>query len=296
MNGAPDFAARVERQALRLLSQPLGNLEVEVAAKRCAWLEREWPRVPGRLADRHLSPRLAFDLLLLDYMGLPEQDLPILTNTPTEIAWSSENPCPTLEACLQLGLDTRVVFRRVYEKSTQAFLSRLDPELRFLRDYGAIRPHAPGCREQIVQVDFAAMMRRPIEEAHLSRQEGNNGYGAVVALGDRVLAQAHDTAVTERDPSLHAEMNAIRAAIRATGDPELCGAVLFSTSEPCPMCAALAVWANPTTIVFGASIVETAARGKARILVPAAEITAPGPSLIEIVPGVLAAECLALYE
>ena len=295
MNGAPDFAARVERQVLRLRSQPLGNLEVEVAAKRCAWLEREWPRVPGRLADRHLSPRLAFDLLLLDYTRLAEQDLPILTNTPTEIAWSSENPCPTLEACLQLGLDTRVVCRRVYEKSTQAFLSRLDPELRFLRDYGAIRPQASGCRERIVRVDFAAMMHRSIEEARLSRQEGNKGYGAVVALGHRILAQGHDTAISERDPSLHAEMNAIRAAIRVTGHADLCGGVLFSTSEPCPMCAALAVWANLTTLVFGASVAETAARGKVRILVPAAEITARGPSLIEIVPGVLASECLALY-
>ncbi len=295
MNGAPDFAARVERHALRLQRQPFGDIEREAAAKRSAWLDREWPRIRGRLADRPLLPRLAFELLFLDYMGLREQDLPVLTETPTEIAWSSENPCPTLEACRGLSLDTRVVCRRVYEKSTQAFLSRLDPELRFLRDYGAIRPQAPGCRERIVRVHFAGMMQRAIGEARLSRQEGNEGYGAVVALGDRILAQGHDTAVSERDPSLHAEMNAIRAAIRATGDPNLCGAVLFSTCEPCPMCAALAVWANLTTLVFGASIAETAARGKARILVPVAEITARSPSMIEIVPGILAAECFALY-
>ena len=110
---------------------------------------------------------------------------------------------------------------------------------------------------------IAVRNRRP-----LSRQESNKGYGVVVALGDRILAQAHDTAVTARDPSLHAEVNAIRAAIRATGDPDLCGAVLFSTCEPCPMCAALAVWANLTTLVFGATIAETAARGRREFSCP----------------------------
>jgi guanine deaminase len=271
----------------------LGQLEREVAAKRCAWLERELPRLGDRLASP--PPRLAFELLFLDYMGLARRDLRILTDTPTEITWSSENPCPTLEACGRLGLDTRVVCRRVYEKSTQAFLSKLDPALRFVRDYTAIRPQAQGCRERIIRVDFPAMMRLAIEEARRSRQEGNKGYGAVISLGDRVLAQAHDTAVTTRDPSLHAEVNAIRAAVRATGDADLCGAILFSTCEPCPMCAALAVWSNVTTIVFGASIEETAARGKTRILVPARDIIARGPAMIEVVPGILASECLALY-
>jgi tRNA(Arg) A34 adenosine deaminase TadA len=234
-------------------------------------------------------------MLFFEYMGLAERDLRILRDTPTEIAWSSENPCPTLKACGRLGLDTRVVCRRVYEKSTQAFLSTLDPELRFVRDYTAIRPQAPGCRERIVRVDFPALMRLAIAEARQSRREGNKGYGAVVAVGDRILAHAHDTAVTEHDPSLHAEVNAIRAAVRATGDADLCGAVLFSTSEPCPMCAGLAVWANLTTVAYGASIEETAARGTVRIHIPARDIIARGPAMIEVLPGVLAAECLALY-
>jgi tRNA(Arg) A34 adenosine deaminase TadA len=296
MSHSTDFETLVQRHVLRLQSRPLGEIEREVAAKRCAWLERERPRLTARLADQPLRPRRAFELLFFDYMGLAERDLPILADTPSEIAWSSENPCLTLDACGRLGLDTRVVCRRVYEKPTQAFLSAIDPELRFVRDYRTIRPHAPACRERIVRIEFAAMMRLAIAEARRSRREGNKGYGAVVALGDRVLAQAHDTAVTEGDPSLHAEVNAIRAAVRATGDADLCGAILFSTCEPCPMCVALAVWANLTTIVFGASIAETAAQGKARIRIPARDMVARGPAMIELVPGVLAAECLALYE
>lgn len=70
--------------------------------------------------------------------------------------------------------------------------------------------------------------------------------------------------LTDRDPSLHAEVTA--------------------------------VWANVTAIVFGASIAEPAARGKTRILGPATDIIARGPAMIAVVPGALAEEGLALYR
>jgi tRNA(Arg) A34 adenosine deaminase TadA len=211
------------------------------------------------------------------------------------IEWLSTNPCPTLEACNLLKLDTRKVCRAAYEKSTQAFLSQLDPRLRFLRSYDEIRPYAHHCREMIVRIDFDAMMRLAIEEAKLSKQEGNKGYGAVVVWGNRILGKAHDTAATEKDPSLHAEVNAIRQAVHLLGDANLSGAVLFSTCEPCPMCSSLAVWSNLTTLVYGASIEETAKLGKGRILVTSREIVAKSPVAIEIIDGILENECMSLY-
>lgn len=139
------------------------------------------------------------------------------------------------------------------------------------------------------------MMRLGIEQAELSRAEGNKGYGAVVALGEQILAVAHDTAVTDRDPSRHAEVNAIRQAVARLGEDNLSGCVLFATCEPCPMCSSLAVWANMTGLVFGASIAATAARGKARITIPVAEVVARSPALVEVHAGILEPECLALY-
>jgi tRNA(Arg) A34 adenosine deaminase TadA len=184
----------------------------------------------------------------------------------------------------------------VYEKPVQAMLSWLDPELRFVRHYGEMRPTHPHCKETIVRLDFEQTMRMALAVARKSLATGNKGYGAVVMLGDRVLSAAHDTAATDRDPSLHAEMNAIRSAVQAVGDADLCGAVLFSTCEPCPMCSALAVWANVTTIVFGASIDETARLGKARIRVGAADIVARSPGWTEVIGGLMADECLELYR
>lgn len=288
------FLRQVQDQIDRLRSKEMTTIESEVIAKRMAWSD-SLPTTESIAGRPNASPRFAFETLFFRYMSLRPEELPIVRENDDEIVWSSQNSCPTLEACTRLGLDTRIVCRAAYEKSTQAFLSRIDPQLRFLRDYKSIRPVARGCLERIVRVPFERMMRIAIEEAVLSRHEGNKGYGAVIALGTEVLARTHDTAVSGRDPSLHAELNAIRQASRALGDSNLSGVVLFSTCEPCPMCSSLAVWANVSAIVFGASIEQTAARGKARIRIPAREVVARSPVKIEIIESVLEEDCLRLY-
>jgi tRNA(adenine34) deaminase len=287
------FEERVAKAVAQLQSMKPRALEAASASARLSWLEENAHRLD--LPDP-VTPRFVYKTLFFDKMGLRPEDLPVLSETPSEIVWSSRNPCPTLEACLRLELDTRQVCRAVNEKPTQAFVSWFDPHLRFLRDYEWLRPRFDGCCERILRVDFEGLMRPAIEEALLSRESGNKGYGAVVALGNRILATAHDTAATEGDPSLHAEVNAIRLAIRSSGDANLSGAILFSTCEPCPMCSSLAVWANLSAIVFGVSIEETSRLGKARIRVSASEIAEQAPTLIEVLGHVLHDECLELYD
>jgi tRNA(Arg) A34 adenosine deaminase TadA len=292
-NMTDDFTFKVQRLIERLQHCSYHAIEVEIAQKRLAWLRQHEP-----IASRYErpTPRQVFDLLFFDRMRLAPDELPIVSESETEIVWQSINRCPTLEAVQALSLDTRIVCRATTEKSTQAFMSQIDPQLRFLRSYEEIRPYANYCREMIVRVDFEAMMHLALDEAQISLKEGNKGYGAVVALGQRILSRAHDTAVTQRDPSLHAEVNAVRQAVRVLGDANLSGAILFSTCEPCPMCSSLAVWANLTAIVYGASIDETARLGKMRIRVNAVDIVEKSPVMIEVIGGVLRKECLALYS
>lgn len=285
------FEEKVQQQVDRLQTHSLREIEKSVSEKRVTW----WADHAYLQKSGVISPRYAFECLFFDYMGLKKEDLPILTETEDEITWASQNPCPTLTACARLNLDTRVICHQAYEKSTQAFISQLDPQLRFTRSYVEIRPHSAVCRESIIRFDFEAAMREAISEARISRREGNKGYGAVLWQAGKILARSHDTAGSQKDPVLHAEVNAVRQACRELGDANLCGAVLVSTCEPCPMCASLAVWANVSAIVYGASIEETAALGKARIQVPAREIVERSPAQVEVISGVLRDECLALY-
>jgi tRNA(adenine34) deaminase len=289
--GPGDFERSVERRVAALRQQSLRELDAETAARRLAWLAER----PG-LRAAPPTPRRLFELLFLEYMGLSPADLPVLSESEAELTWSSRNPCPTLEACARAGLSTAVVCKGAFERSTQAFLSWFDPRFRFLRDYGELRPRAAGCKERIVRVDLEGAMRLALEQARASRGTGNKGYGAAVVLGERVLSSRHDTASSERDPSLHAEVNAIRDAARALGTADLSGAVLVSTCEPCPMCSSLAVWGNLGGVFYGASIEATAALGKARIRIPAQELADRSPVRLEVVGGVLEEECLALYR
>lgn len=296
---ATDFHERVEALVERLAGDgdDLQAKEREVALKRMAWLDRRglsrplgWPEPTAPV-----SPREAFKLLFLDYMGLAPEHLPVVDETDSRITWLSDNPCPTLEACSRLGLDTRLVCRSIYERPTQAFLSQLDPSLRFVRDYSNIRPYAPHCWESIVRLDLRGLMREAVQEALAAKAEGNKGYGAVLVWKDQVLVRAHDTISTEKDPSQHGELKAIRQAAAALGTRDLCGALLLSTCEPCPMCAGLAIWANVTTVVYGSSIADTAAMGRTRIMLPAAEVADRAPGFMEVIGGVLKDECDRLY-
>lgn len=97
-------------------------------------------------------------------------------------------------------------------------------------------------------------MRRALRLARRAAALGEAPIGAVIydtATGD-VLAEAHNTRETQRDPVGHAELLAIRDAARAIGDWRLNGCTLVVTLEPCPMCAGAIVNARVGRLVYGA--------------------------------------------
>lgn len=74
----------------------------------------------------------------------------------------------------------------------------------------------------------------------------------VVSRDGEVLARVNNSIGTDRDPTAHAELKAIRLAAQSTGDADgLAGATLFASTEPCAMCAGAAHWAGLGRIVFG---------------------------------------------
>ncbi len=81
---------------------------------------------------------------------------------------------------------------------------------------------------------------------------GGTGIGCVIVRDGRVLAEAHNEVALRHDPTAHAEIVAIRRACEALGEDELRGAALYSTLQPCGMCAMACVWAKVGRVVFGA--------------------------------------------
>jgi guanine deaminase len=69
----------------------------------------------------------------------------------------------------------------------------------------------------------------------------------------QILAATGNSVIRDHDPSAHAEVNAIRAACRKAGSPNIPGATLYSSCEPCPMCYSTAYWARIDKIFYAAS-------------------------------------------
>jgi len=91
-----------------------------------------------------------------------------------------------------------------------------------------------------------------IEEALLASAKGEIPVGAVVTLGDNILARSHNNAISMNDPSAHAEILAIRQAATTVGNYRLIGTTLYVTLEPCIMCAGSIIQARIQRVVFGA--------------------------------------------
>jgi hypothetical protein len=116
----------------------------ELLEKRLRWYQenKDTMRLKGS------EVRKAYELLI-EYLGLHPSEVPVAYEDERKIIWRSYNFCPVLEACMRLGLDTRKVCKQGWEKSVQELVSRINPDLRFSRNYEAIRPHAEYCEEGI---------------------------------------------------------------------------------------------------------------------------------------------------
>jgi len=106
-----------------------------------------------------------------------------------------------------------------------------------------------------------AFLRRAIELALASVEGGGGPFGAVVVRGGRVVAEGTNRVVLGRDPTAHAEVNAIRAAAAALGTHDLAGCELYASAEPCPMCAGAIHWARLDRLYFAAGRDDAARAG-----------------------------------
>jgi tRNA(Arg) A34 adenosine deaminase TadA len=103
-------------------------------------------------------------------------------------------------------------------------------------------------------------MRRAIANSRKAGVQYKTGgaFGAVIV--DRqgnVLADGVNHVVAQNDPTWHAEMHAIRQACALLKQPKLEGCILYTSSEPCPMCLATVYWAGLDGIFFGAVVADS---------------------------------------
>lgn len=110
-------------------------------------------------------------------------------------------------------------------------------------------------------VFLPAHMALAIQLACENVEQGGRPYGAVIADGPKVVSTGVNRIRETKDPTEHAELNALRAAVRKLANPSLAGLVAYASGQPCPMCLAALRLAGIGAIYFAYSNDESAPYG-----------------------------------
>jgi tRNA(Arg) A34 adenosine deaminase TadA len=99
-----------------------------------------------------------------------------------------------------------------------------------------------------------ALLRRAIEVAAAARAHGNHPFGAILVGPDgTVLLEAENTVTTEHDATCHAERNLMSQASRQFAPRLLASSTMYTSTEPCAMCAGSVYWVGVGRVVYGLS-------------------------------------------
>ena len=135
-------------------------------------------------------------------------------------------------------------------------------------------------------------MRVALQAAHEAQARDEVPVGTCVVAGGELLAAAGNRTRTDCDPTAHAEMLALRDAARKLGNYRLAGAIVYSTVEPCAMCAGALIQARVKLLVYGTSD-EAAGAVESHFQI------CDAPQLnhrVEVIKGILEAECRELMQ
>lgn len=140
-----------------------------------------------------------------------------------------------------------------------------------------------------------AYMHRCIELTKIAKQRGESPVGALILLEDKILGSGIEGVKMHLDFTFHAEIEAIRQASRVLDSPDLSGCVLYTTHEPCVMCAYVIRHAQIGSLVIG---VTTPYSGGLTSLYPLlSDISIPGwAPPPDIITGVLENACRLLGQ
>ena len=100
--------------------------------------------------------------------------------------------------------------------------------------------------------DHETFMRAALEQAKFGLVAGEVPIGAVVVVGDEIIARAFNQPISAVDPTAHAEVMALRAAATVVNNYRLVGATVYVTVEPCMMCVGALSHARVAEVVYGA--------------------------------------------
>jgi len=135
-------------------------------------------------------------------------------------------------------------------------------------------------------------MREAIRAAHDAAAAGEVPVGTCIVVDDELIAVAGNRTRTDCDPTAHAEIVALREAAQRIGNYRLANAAVYSTIEPCAMCAGALIQARVPLLVYGARDEKAGAIDSHFGICSAGQLN----HRVKVISGVLEGECRALMQ
>jgi tRNA(Arg) A34 adenosine deaminase TadA len=150
-------------------------------------------------------------------------------------------------------------------------------------------------------INHEELIRATLAIAKRARNRGNHPFGALlVDEQGQVLIEAENSVVSDRDCTGHAETNLMRLASAQFDGEFLARCTLYTSTEPCPMCAGAIFWGNVGRVVFGLSMQGLNAligeENTGSLLLPCRELFARGKKPAEVIGPVLESEARRVHE
>ena len=140
--------------------------------------------------------------------------------------------------------------------------------------------------------DHERWMRESLRAAREAQTRDEVPIGTCVVVAGELLAVAGNRTRTDCDPTAHAEIVALREAAQKSGNYRLAGAAVYSTLEPCAMCAGALIQARVSLLVYGATDEKAGAVESHFHICDAEQLN----HRVEVIKGVLESECRDLMQ
>ncbi|WP_254543293.1 nucleoside deaminase [Halomarina pelagica] len=139
-------------------------------------------------------------------------------------------------------------------------------------------------------------VRRTHELAREAIENGDRPFGTLLERGGEVLAEDVNTVLTDGDIAAHPELKLARWAARELDADALAETTMYTSTEPCPMCATALYNAGLRRVVYSTSAADLAAVADPGLVLPASDVFARADDEVAVIGPVLAEEGRTIHE
>jgi len=145
-------------------------------------------------------------------------------------------------------------------------------------------------------IKHESYIKKTYQLAESSQEKGNHPFGALFVVENRIVSVSENTVLTDNDVTRHAELNLVSKITQELDAESLNQGILYTSTEPCAMCAGAIYWAGISNIVYGCSAEVLGEIAGGAFVVPCRSLLAYGRRKIRVVGPLLEDQGAAIHR